>query len=222
MNFIELSSGKTVEGDEIKVFRSDKKSKEYIYLIAGVHGDEPEGVYVLKKLVHWLEEDEQIDIPLIIIPTLNIDGLRNNSRVNSNGVDLNRNLPSSNWSSTARERKYFPGQTPLSEPENIFLDKLFQKFPPKLILSFHAWKPFINYNGNGEKIANFLANYNGYEICAEIKNHPTPGSLGEYVPEKYGAAVITFEFPEHTELSMEEIWLQNEMGLKELLKSDLI
>ena len=97
-----------------------------------VHGDEVEGVYLLKNIFDWLKERNEIEIPLIVIPILNVDGYRTGTRVNAHGVDLNRNLPSSNWESGARAAKYFPGNEALSEPENQFLVKLFNKFPQNL------------------------------------------------------------------------------------------
>lgn len=223
MNFIDLKPGSSVEGDQIKAFKTEGKSKNYIYLMAGTHGDEVEGVYVVKELFNWLKEQEDIDLPLIVIPVLNPDGLRNGSRVNANGVDLNRNYDSGTWSSEAREEKYFPGTAPLSEPENQFLINLFKKFPPKVILSFHSWKPMLNYNGDCSKIAEFLNKYNGYETCDDIEGHPTPGSLGDLAPRTYNSPVLTFECPVLSdEKGLKEIWDENKEGLKALFKSDLL
>ena len=148
MNFSPLKSGTSVEGEEIKAFRSEEKADRYNYLMAGVHGDEVEGVYLLKNLFQWLQDDSQINAPFIIIPVLNVDGYRTGTRTNAHGVDLNRNLPSAHWVPEQRENKYNPGPSPLSEPENKFLVRLFEKFPPKFILTMHSWKPMVNYNGD--------------------------------------------------------------------------
>jgi protein MpaA len=93
MNFTPLKSGKSVEGSEIEVFRNEIKGKRYVYLLGGVHGDEVEAVYCLNQLYKWLQQVDSIDYPIIVIPTLNVDGYRSGSRVNSHGVDLNRNFP---------------------------------------------------------------------------------------------------------------------------------
>ena len=121
MNFSNLRSGTSVEGSEITAFRSETNEKKYIYLLAGVHGDEVEGVYVLKHLFEELKDSEDIDLPMIIVPILNLDGYRSGTRVNSNGVDLNRNCPSNSWTPEITEDKYNPGSSPGSEPENKFL-----------------------------------------------------------------------------------------------------
>lgn len=225
MNFIDLKSGTSVEGEKIEAFKTEGKAKKYIYLMAGTHGDEVEGVYVVKQLFEWLKADVDVDVdlPLVVVPVLNPDGYRNATRVNANGVDLNRNYDSGTWSSEAREAKYFPGSEPLSEPENKFLVNLFNKFPPKVILSFHSWKPMINYNGDCKEIAEFISQYNGYVTCDDIEGHPTPGSLGDFGPKKYNSPVLTFECPLLSdEITLKQIWDENEAGLKALFQSDLL
>jgi protein MpaA len=138
-------------------------------------------------------------------------------------VDLNRNLPTKNWNPVPREPRYNPGPKPLSEPENQYLVKLFDKYHPGLIISFHTWKPILNYNGNCQDIAEYLSQFNKYEIADDI-GYPTPGSLGTYGVEAYNCPVLTFECPElkkHRE-SLKEIWTENEEGLKRLFKNELI
>lgn len=223
MIFSELPSGKSVEGNEIEVFKSDVSGDKYVYLMAGTHGDEVEGVFVLQKLFEWLKEDHTLkDIPLIVLPILNPDGYRMASRVNSQGVDLNRNYPTEDWSGEYTQDKYNPGSGPLSEPENVFLDKLFHKYHPGVILSFHSWKPILNFNGDAQDIADYLSSYNQYPVAGNI-GYPTPGSLGTYAPEKYGSPVLTFECPVlKDDLTLQNIWDANEKGLKSLMQSDLL
>ena len=226
MKFTHLKSGLSVEKNEIKAFRSltEKEEKSYAYFMAGVHGDEVEGIFILQKLYEWLQDQENLNGAFIIIPIVNPDGYRLGSRTNAHGVDLNRNLDCQNWSSKAREDRYCPGPHPMSEPENQFLAKLFQSYPPHLIVSFHSWKPMLNHNGDCKEIAQFLHSYNSYPIYAEeIEGHPTPGSLGNYAPEKYNCPVLTFEAPViNEELSLENIWEQNCSGLQALVQSHLV
>ncbi|MCO4754030.1 MAG: DUF2817 domain-containing protein [Bacteriovoracaceae bacterium] len=223
MIFHPLEPGTSVEGNPIEAFRTDIKSKKYIYLIGGTHGDEVEGVYVLKELFEWLKVDHSLEeLPIVVIPILNVDGYRAGTRVNSHAVDLNRNYPSANWSDQIRKPKYNPGPEALSEPENKFLIKLFNKFKPGFVLSFHSWKPLLNFNGDAEEIADYLAGHNSYETVPDI-GYPTPGSLGTFVPETYGSGVLTFECPTLDEnLSLKKIWEDNENGLKGLMKSELL
>ncbi len=222
MIFNELKHGSSVEGKELKAFRSDFKGDKYTYLLAGVHGDEVEGVYILSKLFDWLKENDDLELPIIVIPILNEDGYRVGTRKNAHDIDLNRNLPTQDWTEKSDKKKYYPGTKPLSEPENVFLDKLLQKFPPKLMISFHSWKPLINYNGDCKDIADLLSQYNHYEVVENI-GYPTPGSLGTYAPEKYKTPVITFECPtiDESEKALKDIWNENQKALTELFISKL-
>lgn len=221
MIFSHLSSGKSVEGMEIEAYKTDVNSEKYIYLIAGTHGDEVEGVCVLKNLFDWLKTDHTLkELPIVVVPILNTDGYRAATRVNAHGVDLNRNYPTSDWTTEVKKEKYNPGPSALSEPENIYLLKLFKKFKPGFVFSFHTWKKMINYNGDAKEIAYFLNSYNDYEVSEDI-GYSTPGSLGTFLPEKYNCPVITFECPEISdELSLNDIWKKNEEGLKNLFISN--
>ena len=218
-----LSDGRSVRGEPIPVFRSAVPAKKFCYLIAGTHGDEPEGVYVQKALVEWLKKSNVVT-PFIIVPTLNPDGFNKKARCNANGVDLNRNLPASNWQLNDNNDRYYSGPKPLSEPENEFLLSLFSQYPPGLIITFHSWKPMLNSNGDCEDIVRLLHQHNGYPIVREeIDDHPTPGSLGSYVSEVLSIPVLTFECPVLEERpDLQSIWTENKKGLVQLLLSGLI
>jgi protein MpaA len=224
MIFSEIEKGASLEGHPIPVFKTDIKAPKYLYLMAGVHGDEVEGVYVLKELFNWLKNEHSLkDMPIVVIPILNVDGYRAQTRVNAHLVDLNRNLPTKDWSPTMTQPKYNPGSKALSEPENQFLVKLLDKYRPGMIISFHTWKPILNHNGNCQDVAEYLQKFNNYEMSSDI-GYPTPGSLGTFGVEKYESPVLTFECPElktHRE-TLKDIWNENEKGLKSLFQTDLL
>lgn len=223
MIFNPLNSGQSVEGNEITSFKSDFSHNKYLYLIGGTHGDEVEGVYVLDQLFEWIKEDNSLaDLPIIVLPILNVDGYRTGSRVNSHAVDLNRNYPTKDWSPDFKQAKNNPGPSALSEPENVYLEKLFQKFAPGLIISFHSWKPILNYNGDAKDVAEYIQSYTQYPVDGDI-GYPTPGSLGTYMPEKYDCPVLTFECPVlDDELQLKDIWDENEKALKSFIQSKLL
>lgn len=182
-----------------------------------MHGNEPEGIFVLSKLFAWLQQ-QNISTPILVVPIINPDGFAAKTRVNANGVDLNRNWPTSDWEGDFVEPRYCPGEKPLSEPENIFLVELFKEYSPKLIISFHSWKPIIDHNKHATEIAKFIAEYNGYKTTTNI-GYPTPGSLGSYVDEVLNCGIITYELPELVAgFSLEEIWLQNAEGLQRCIE----
>ena len=223
LEFQSLQSGTSVEGRPIEAYRSDVDSSRYVYLMAGVHGDEVEGIFALERLFEWLKSQGGFSWPLVVVPVLNVDGYKALTRVNANGVDLNRNLASGNWQEVERSEKYRPGPRPMSEPENVFLDSLFQAHLPGFILTLHSWKPLLNYNGDCKDVAEFLETYNDYPVCPDTEGHPTPGSLGEYAPSRYGCPVLTYEFPlQASGKSLPEIWAENEKGLRELFLSEVL
>jgi len=223
MIFTELPPGKSVEGHPIPAFMTDVKADKYIYLIGGTHGDEVEGIHVLKELFAWLKNEHSLkDLPIVVVPILNVDGYRASTRVNAHMVDLNRNYPTKDWTPEASQKKYNPGPKALSEPENQFLVRLLDRFKPGFILSFHTWKPILNYNGDCQDVAEYLSTFNSYPIAGDI-GYPTPGSFGSFVPEKYQAGVLTFECPPLAEdKNLKDIWVENEKGLKSFLQSDLL
>ncbi|MFZ4713337.1 MAG: DUF2817 domain-containing protein [Bacteriovoracaceae bacterium] len=222
MQFTELPPGRSVLGEKIPVFKSILESKRFIYLMGAVHGDEIEGAHVMKELFSYLKKETRFTLPLIVVPIVNVDGFNKQSRVNHNGVDLNRNLPTDDWTKHFDEPKYNPGKEPLSEPENQFLLSLFKKFEPGFILSFHSWKPILNFNGDCKDIAEYISKYNNYPLDGDI-GYPTPGSLGTYGPEVLKCPVLTFECPPiSTTLTLENIWKENQEGLLNLMGSDLI
>lgn len=189
-----------------------------IYIIGGVHGDEPESVYVVARLSSWLEKNQYFNLPVVMIPVLNEHGAKNGTRTNANGVDLNRNFPTENWNKTYSKDRYNPGPEPLSEEENKFLVELFDKYPPKIIISFHSYSKakMININGNAREVAEYIREFNQYKITDDM-GYPTPGSLGTYCEEVLNVPLITYELPvTNKDLSFEEIWQENRSALEHL------
>ncbi|HND84779.1 MAG TPA: DUF2817 domain-containing protein, partial [Pseudobdellovibrionaceae bacterium] len=80
-----------------------------ILIIGGVHGNEIEGVaaarFILARLI---AETYEYQLRITIIPELNPEGVLMKTRSNSAGVDLNRNLPTKDWTPEFTEPKYNP------------------------------------------------------------------------------------------------------------------
>jgi murein peptide amidase A len=173
-----------------------------LLLIGGVHGDEPEGFYLVERFMRegaWQELQGQAS--LWVIPRLNPDGCAKNERTNGRGVDLNRNMPTKDWTSEARAPRYNPGSSAGSENESIALMKLIDHLQPRAIISAHSWDPVVNYNGPAKKLAEVIATYNKYKIADDI-GYPTPGSLGTWSGWERKIPTITLEIergsPEET------------------------
>jgi protein MpaA len=161
-------------------------------ILGGVHGDEIEGVVCAQSLISEFSKSFDYNLDLTIIPQFNIEGVLTKSRSNANGVDLNRNLPTKDWSPEIKSPRYHPGQRPNSEPENKALVQYLENVKPNFILSLHSWNPMINLNGEAHAEAEILAKHTGYKIEGDI-GYPTPGCLGTYAATERNIPTITYE-----------------------------
>ena len=105
-----------------------------ILFFGSVHGDELPTVYLMFKLAHYVKDNPALfkDKCIVIAPLLNPDGFLASSptRVNADGVDLNRNFPTKDWQAKAicqwiargKIKRYYPGAKPASEPETPVSD----------------------------------------------------------------------------------------------------
>ena len=203
--------GQSVQGRHIEVYHFGKGSYS-LHIYGGIHGDEPESVNVVWRLMELLEKEqnEYKNKSLTIIPNLNPDGAALKTRVNANKVDLNRNFPSRQWSAHHELAKNYPGPHASSEPEVKALVKLIEEHPPKAILSVHSWIPQINFDGPAEKICQKMAEKNKYKITPHI-GYSTNGSLGQWMGEDHHVPTITLEAPEKTDF--EQVWKENKEAL---------
>jgi protein MpaA len=172
-----------------------------IYLIAGIHGNEPEGIAILDDLITQLRAS---DLPqqatLRIAHDINPDGTAAKSRGNSRGVDLNRNWPAANFR-PARSR----GPAPLSEPESRAIHDDLLAFDPHIVVVFHSAGsgPFVNFDGPASELAEGFA---GAATAAgrdrgdppwrvvPSMGYPTPGSLGSWIGIDRQLPILTIEF----------------------------
>jgi protein MpaA len=212
-----------------------------ILLIAGTHGVEPQSrdfaeifyrenpqtqiLFINKALekkgimsnTAFFKLDPNKEI--LVIPDLNPSGLERHTRGNSNGVDLNRNMPSKNWQESSPKlasgeiNPYYSGPEPASELENKILLEVIKNNDFNLIISLHTNHfvanpnpPQVNYDGKRDS--------DNYQFAAELATamdlpltedigYPTPGSLGSYCKD-LGLDCITIEFED--ELSGQELW----------------
>lgn len=187
------------------------QSTRPILIIGGVHGDEPEGVWLSEHLIDWLSITPT-QIPWLVVPCINPDGYSENKRTNGNGVDLNRNFPCPNWTTDHKQERYYPGPFAGSEPESQALIKLISEQKPQLIIHCHSWEPCIVYTGEpGKQDADKLAKSSGYLARPDI-GYPTPGSLGEYGWKMCGIPVICIEEQEGEK--KENIWPHFKAGFE--------
>jgi len=74
--------------------RSHNSHSKNVFLSAGIHGDEPAGVYALLSFLENHFEKYEDRLNFFAIPCLNPFGFENDTRENPDNVDLNRNFDS--------------------------------------------------------------------------------------------------------------------------------
>jgi murein peptide amidase A len=206
----------------IALYKSHENPDRPILLTGGVHGDEPEGIWLAEATLEWLKSNSsneknvggKTQVPWVIIPCINPDGAAKNERVNGHGVDLNRNYPSKSWSPKFEKERYFPGASAASEPEIKSLIALIRQTKPRLLIHCHSWKPCIVFAGEpGLPAARALAECTGYTLKDDI-GYPTPGSLSEWGWVDNNTPVICIEESEGT--AKKDVWPHFAEGMKKI------
>lgn len=185
-----------------------------ILILGGVHGDEYEGIVAAEGLLSLLQT-YPFHLRLTLIPRFNPDGAMFRTRGNGHGVDLNRNLPTKDWSPVVATPRYHPGPSAGSEPENRALMKLLETHNFKFLLSLHSWHPVLNVNGDCLPEAEVLAKWTGYRVDTDI-GYPTPGCLGTYTGLERGLPTLTYEIQRGQ--SAEDVLKIHVPAIREMLK----
>lgn len=159
-------------------------------LVIGVfHGDEPQGDFLIRKYLEM-----RPDTKLLMVPCLNKSGFEAKTRVNSNGVDLNRNFPTENWV-LGEKGEFYGGEAPASEKETKFLIEIIEKYSLKAILTLHAPYKVVNYDGDAKDFAERISAIINYPVKENI-GYPTPGSFGTWAGIERNIPTITLELDE--------------------------
>jgi murein peptide amidase A len=177
--------------------------------LGGVHGDETPTVYLMLKLANYIKDNPLMfkDKCIIIAPLVNPDGFfaMPSKRVNANGVDINRNFPTRDWSSKALQQwagkykktpRYNPGRKAGSEQETNFQIAMIKRFKPQKILSVHSPLGLYDYDGPSSDLDSFE---HWLDVISKETNHPMkkfgcfPGSLGNYAGLERKIFTLTLE-----------------------------
>ncbi|MCE5237168.1 DUF2817 domain-containing protein [bacterium] len=184
----------SVQGKPIIVVRFGD-GPDTTFILGGFHGDEPGSTKICQELVRCLETHptEYDGRTVIIVPAVNPDGLAAHTRVNANGVDINRNW-GEGWKK-ARKGELSHGSGPMSEPEVKTVDRLLRRYQPAKVVNLHQAKRMLNPTGaGGIALAREMAKYNDLRVDTDI-GYATPGAFGDYCGKKLGIAMVTYELP---------------------------
>lgn len=180
-----------------------------VLVLGGIHGDEGASVSLV---FDWIARAKQADVDRVqwrMVPLVNPDGFLRKpaTRVNSRGVDLNRNFPTSDWTSnaqrywierTGRDPRRFPGPRAMSEPETQWVHKQIEDFRPDLIVSVHAPYGVLDFDGPPpapHKLGSLFLDQVGIY----------PGSLGNYGGVGKRVPVVTIELKNALKLPSSEM-----------------
>ena len=198
---LSLSPAKSVRGIPILyrdyAARSQNNKAYRVMLIGGTHGDELTSVSMVFQWMKRLDAERFQPFDWRVVPCLNPDGLLSQppTRVNANGVDLNRNYPTKDWDKTAinywktkthSDKRRYPGLQASSEPETQALMELISSFKPDAIVTIHAPYGVLDYDGPRDPPSKF-----GYLHLQLLGTYP--GSLGNFAGINLGLPVITLE-----------------------------
>lgn len=165
-----------------------------VAVIAGIHGDEQEGLRHLDEVVELLAE---VPWRVRLVEDACPDGTAARSRTTPDGVDPNRNWPASNFEASAR-----CGPRPLSEPSVAAVHRELLRFEPELVVVLHSARsgPFVNYDGPAAAYAERFRRGagSGWRVQPSM-GYPTPGSLGTWMGVDRGVPILTIEFARGSE-----------------------
>lgn len=189
-----------VSHDGVKIFHYDReartgeKAPKRILVFSLIHGDEFPSGSVARS---WMERLTAIEPRngWRVVPVLNPDGVKRKTRMNANGVDVNRNFPTKDWDpdalkywerETKKDPRRFPGKAAASEKETNCAIAHIDDFKPDLILSIHTPYGVLDFDGPKIRPPSFphipwksLGNY--------------PGSLGRYMWVDRSKPTLTIE-----------------------------
>lgn len=183
---------------KVPIYHYDKISYDpqgkRILVISLIHGDEHPSGSVSRS---WMARLDKLNPrnSWRVIPVANPDGLEASTRINSNGVDINRNFPTQNWDNEAIERwktvknsdpRRYPGPSGGSESETRCLIKHFEDFKPDFIISIHTPLGVLDYDGP-------KVNFPQFAHLPWISLGHFPGSLGRFMWKDHKVPVMTIE-----------------------------
>lgn len=180
--------------------RTPEESKpQRVLLLGGIHGDELTAVSIVFDWMKRLDTEKYQQFEWRVLPCLNPDGLlaKPATRVNANGVDLNRNFPTLDWKAdalrywtvkTRKDPRRYPGTKALSEPESRGLMEMIKEFQPDVIVSVHAPYGVLDFDGPQKPPQQFGNLY--LQLLGTY-----PGSLGNFAGMNLSVPVITLELP---------------------------
>ena len=202
--------GTSKNGRAINAYMFGSGSKTILYTGA-IHGNEYSSRSLMNAWVDEIEANPQ-NIPagtqLVVIPSVNPDGVAAGTRTNGNNVDLNRNFDVSDWKSDIQTVNGQPfagggGPTPMSEPETQALANFTRQLAPSLTMSYHAAAAYVIANtcGDSGALASTYASMVRYRNMTGVSGafaYQITGTYDDWICEKLGRRSVLVELTTNT------------------------
>ena len=210
-NIIGLSHG----GRPIEVYTFGEGAREYL-IVAGIHGGyERNTIALANELIRYIDSHPEVipeNVTLYIIRNMNPDGEARaegvDGRVNNQGVDLNRNFPSENWTADWDRdgcwiyRPTTGGSYGGSEPETRTVMGFIASHNILAVISYHSaalgvfpggvpWEP------DSIRLARTLATATGYPYPPLDTGCEYTGTLADWAVENGVGAAVDMELANH-------------------------
>jgi len=214
--------GFSLAGQPIEAYTFGDGENQYL-VVAGIHGGyEWNTIALANEMIEYINENPDVipgDVTLYIIRNMNPDGEARahdvDGRVNNNGVDLNRNFPSENWTAEWDRdgcwiyRPTTGGAFGGSEPETRTVMSFIASHQIRAMISYHSaalgvfpggdpWEPA------SKRLAGTLANATGYPYPPIDTGCYYTGTLADWAVENGVGAAVDMELRNHRDTDFEE------------------
>ena len=164
--------GHSIRGRAIlAITRGDPEAVEQVLVFGCVHGDEPAGMRVARRLIAGPRPRRAA---IWVVPTLNPDGVAAGTRGNARGVDLNRNFPF-DWRPLGGLE--YSGTGALSEPESRAARRLILELRPNLTIWFHQPFGLVDRSGGDPAVERRFSQLSGLPL---VRLRRYPGSASSW------------------------------------------
>ena len=223
--------GFSAVGRPIEVYTFGAGERQYL-IVAGIHGGyEWNTIALANELITHINEHPEViptDATLYIIRNMNPDGEARahgvDGRVNHNGVDLNRNFPSENWTADWDRdgcwiyRPTTGGLYAGSEPETRTVMSFIKAHPIEAMISYHSaalgiFPGGVPWEEPSKQLAKALSKVTRYPYPPVDTGCEYTGTLADWAVENGVGAAVDMELRNHRDTDFD----QNMKALKVLL-----
>lgn len=197
--------GYSQQGRALNAWVFGSGSKTILYTGA-IHGNEQGTRTLMNAWINELEANARsipVGVQIVIVPSINPDGVAANTRANARNIDLNRNFNVSDWKSDIVTPANQPwpgggGSAPGSESETQAIAAYTASLAPHLTMSYHSTAGYAIANGCGGSpaLAATYASLSGYTNMTGVSgafSYEITGTYDDWICEKLGRQSVLIE-----------------------------